>query len=119
MKQVKTEQGERYAVYPGEDERVMRVARKAIRGLCHYHQVMSPVSDRRVWADVLRYEIPQELLKEMEYHHREKGIVEYRYQVLNDPLIHSVWLLTFFERRTFIGMVSTSEDGFPEQDGWA
>jgi hypothetical protein len=114
MQSVETELGEQWAVYPGKDERVMRVVRKVIRGLCHYHRIMSPVSDQRVWADVLRYRVPPEFLSEMEYHHREKDIAEYRYQILDEPPIHSAWLITFFERRTFIGMVSTSKDGFSE-----
>jgi hypothetical protein len=118
MQRVETDIGERWAVYPGGDQRVMRVVRKVIRGLCHYHRIMSPVSDQRVWADVLSYRVPPEYLNEMEYHHREKDIAEYRYQILDEPPIHSAWLITFFERRAFIGMVSTSKDGFPEE-GWA
>ena len=31
--------------------------------------------------------------------------------------IHSAWLIMFFERRTSIGMVSTSRDGF-SGEGW-
>ena len=116
IQRVETEVGERWAVYPGRDERVMRIVRKVIRGLCHYHRIMSPVSDRRIWTDILRYRVPPEFLNEMEHHHREKDIAEYRYQILDEPPIHSAWLITFFERRTFIGMVSTSEDGFPEEE---
>jgi hypothetical protein len=118
MHRVETSAGERWAIYPGRDERVMRIVRKVIRGLCHYHGVMSPVSDERVWADVLKYVVPQEFLDQMEHHHREQDIARYRYQVLSEPPIHSVWLITFYERRTFIGMVSTLENGFPE-NGWA
>ena len=118
MHRVETSTGERWTIYPGRDKRVMRIVRKVIRGLCHYHGVMSPVSDERVWADVLKYKVPQEFLDQMEHHHREQDIAEYRYQVLNEPPIHSAWLITFYKRRTFIGMVSTSEDGFPE-NGWA
>lgn len=112
MKSVKMTDGEGYMIFPGEDERVMRVVRKIIRGLCHYHNVMSPVSDQRVWADVLKYVVPQEFLEQMNYHHREQDIVEYRYQVLNEGGINSVWLIAFFERVTFIGLVFTSESGF-------
>jgi hypothetical protein len=111
---VQTDEGHRHAVFPGEDDRVMRVLRKVIRGLCHYHRIMSPVSDRMVWTDVLKYRVPQEFRDRMLYDHREKDIVEYRYQVLDDPTIHSVWLITFFERCTFLGCVSTSEDLFPD-----
>ena len=106
--------GSRYIVYPGQDSKVMRIVRKIIRGLCHHHGIMSPVSDERVWADVLKYVVPPQFLKSMICEHREKDIFEYRYQVLKEAGIHSCWLLTFFERRTFIGMVSMSQDGFSE-----
>jgi hypothetical protein len=115
MRPVDTDDGQRYAVFPGEDTRVMRVIRKVIRGLCHYHQVMSPVPDRRVWSDVLKYRVPQEFYDQMQYHHREEDIAEYRYSVLDDRVIHSAWLLTFFKRCTFIGIVFTWEDGFAGQ----
>ena len=106
MKPVKVDDKERHKVFPGKDERVLRVVRKIIRGLCSHHSVASPVSDARVSADVLKYVVPQGLLDEMICHHREKDIVEYRYQVLNEDGINSVWLITFFERVTFIGFVS-------------
>jgi len=117
MHKVQTSTGERWAIYPASDESVMRIVRKVIRGLCHYHSVMSPVSDKRVWATVQRYQVPRAFLDEMEHHHREEDIAKYSYCVLNEPPIHSVWLITFYQRRTFIGMVSTLENGFPET-GW-
>lgn len=113
MKPIQTPEGQRFMIYPAKDERVMRVIRKIVRGLCHYHDVLSPVSDARVWADILKYVVPPAFLDEMTIHHREQDIVEYRYQVLNDEHFHSAWLLTFFERRTFIATVSKSENGFP------
>ena len=98
-------------MYPGQDDRVLRIAKKIIRGLCHFHGVMSAVSEKRVWADVLKYQIPEEFLSQMTYEHREQDIAEYRYQVLCESGIHSAWLITFFQRVTFVGIVSLSEDG--------
>lgn len=112
MKPVKVGDSEGHMIFPAEDERVMRVVRKIIRGLCYYHKVRSPVSDQRIWANVLKYVVPQGFLDQMSYHHREQDIVEYRYQVLNEEGVNSVWLITFFERVTFIGVVSMSESGF-------
>lgn len=114
MKPVGTSDDTRHKVFPGEDERVMRVVRKIVRGLCHHHSVMSPVSDKRVWVDVLKYAIPQEFLDQMNYHHRGREIVEYRYRILNECGINSVWLITFFESVPFIGLVSMSEEGFAQ-----
>jgi hypothetical protein len=109
MSPVETSGGIRHMVYPAQDERFMRVLRKVVRGLCHYHDVLSPVSDGRVSADVLKCIVPQEFLDEMEPYHREQDIFEYRFWVLNEPEVHSVWLLTFFERRKFIAWVSGAE----------
>jgi hypothetical protein len=108
----------RHKVYPGEDERVIRVVKKIIRGLCHHHHIMSAIPEKRVWVDVLKYQIPKEFLSVMAYEHREHDIAEYRYQVLQEYGIHSAWVITFFQRVTFIGIVSMSEDGLLlEEDG--
>jgi hypothetical protein len=109
---------ERNMVYPGQDDRVLRIVKKIIRGLCHYHGVMSAVSEKRVWADILKYQIQEEFLSEMAYEHREQDIAEYRYQILREYGIDSAWLITFFQRIAFVGMVSMSEDGsYPERTG--
>jgi hypothetical protein len=113
MKPVKMTDGSTgHMIFPGENGRVVRVVKKVIRGLCYHHNVMWPISDHHVWADVMKYVIPQEFLDQMEYHHREQDIAEYRYQVLNENEINSAWLITFFQRVTFIGLVSMSENGF-------
>ena len=107
LKTIKLADKENLMIFPGEDERVMRVIRKVIRGLCYYHKLMSPVSDDQVWADILKYKIPPELLNQLDCHHREQDIVEYRYQIMNEDGFNSAWYITFFERVTFIGLVST------------
>lgn len=108
---VEIEENARHKVYPGQDDRVLRIVKKIIRGLCHYHGVMSAVSEKLVWADVLKYQIPEEFLSQMAYEHREEDIAKYRYQVLSESGIHSAWLITFFQHVTFVGIVSLSEDG--------
>lgn len=106
MKSAQTQTGEREMVYPAEDERVLRVVRKVIRGLSHYHGLASPVPDSNVWVDVLRFRIPDYLLDKMEHHHREKDIAEYRFEITSDPPIVSTWAITFYERVTFVGMLT-------------
>jgi hypothetical protein len=100
----------RHKVYPGKDERVVRVVRKVIRGLCHYHGLATAVPDDAVFADVLAYEVPQAIAEELSLHHREMDIFNYRYSLIEDDLLHSGWLLTFFESRVFIGSVSPRKD---------
>lgn len=115
---VEIDGNDRHKVYPGQDDRVLRIVKKIIRGLCYHHGVMSAVSEKRVWADVLKYKIPEEFQSEMAYEHREQDIAEYRYQVLREYGVDSAWLITFFQRVTFVGTVSMSEDGsLPEKVG--
>lgn len=110
MVTVQMPEGERHMVYPGEDERVMRVVRKVIRGLCHHHKLLSPVSDDQVWADVQKFQIPPAFLPEMSDAHAEGDVIRYSFTVLDDEDIQSFWLLTFFERTPFFGVVYRSED---------
>ena len=112
MRTVKTDEGEGVAIYPGESEAVMRVVRKIIRGLSYHHELMWPVSDEKVWADVgeKRGATPGTVdklgfLDEMEYHHRDKKIVEWWYAVVDYKTAYSFWLIRFYERTTFVGGV--------------
>jgi hypothetical protein len=107
LEQVSVNGRDRFIVYPGEDERIVRIIRKIVRGLCHFHGVGTAVEEHRVWVDVLKHKVPDEFLKDMPLLHCEPDVFQYRYQVLNDGGIHSWWLLTFFERTTFIGTVAT------------
>ncbi len=115
MKPVQTPEGERHMVYPGQDARVMRIVRKVVRGLCHYHGLGSPVSDGRVSADVLKYMVPPEFLKQMDFHDRDPHVFEYGYAVLQEAGIESFWLLTFFELRTFLAWVDMEERKLPDR----
>ena len=110
----------RHMIYPGEDMRIIRIVKKVIRGLSHYHNVLSAVPESRVWADVMdvmKYQVPDDFLAQMIYAHREPDIAEYRYSVIEDVGIQSAWLVTFFERITFIGIVASSEGGLCEEAG--
>lgn len=109
--QMKPVEGNNYKIYPGQDDRVIRVVIKVIRGLCHHHRILTAVPETRVWANILKFQIQQNFLDEMKYDHREEDIVKYRFQVLNDYEhdIHSAWIITFLSRVTFIGTVSFSE----------
>ncbi|MDO9578815.1 MAG: hypothetical protein Q7J16_13110, partial [Candidatus Cloacimonadales bacterium] len=93
-----------FKVFPGNDKKVIRVMKKIIRGLCYEHYNKT-IPDNQVWTDILKYKIPEQFENELNYAHREKDIVEYRYNKIDDSEIHSVWFITFFERTTFIGIV--------------
>jgi hypothetical protein len=106
MKPIKHEEQDRHMVFPGNDQKVVRVCKKIVRGLCYHHNIEWPISEERVFVDVLKFEFPKKLLGEMEYHHRDQDIVEYRFKVVNAENIQSAWLITFFKTVTFIGLVS-------------
>lgn len=108
----KKESKDRYMVFPADDGRLMRVVKKAIRGLCAHHNIGSPVSEQRVWVDVLRYQILNEYFQSFKYHHREADIAEYWYSLVYEEGIESAWIIRFFETVVFIGLVSVSEQGF-------
>jgi hypothetical protein len=97
---------ERHLIYPGRDERTMRVIRKIVRGLCHHHRVATAVADARVQAQVLDPPPPPELLKQIELQHVERDIIEYWYDASGEhPAIRSMWFLRLFQRRHFFGVV--------------
>ncbi len=101
MVPIMTPEGERYMIYPAKDERVLRIVRKTVRGLCHHHGLLSPVKDEQVWADIQRFEVPTEFLAEMTSAHADEDVLQYRYGVVDEPEIHSSWLLNFYGRTPF------------------
>ncbi|WP_315745465.1 MULTISPECIES: hypothetical protein [unclassified Bradyrhizobium] len=102
---VETSGGPRHMIYPGRDERVLRIVKKVVRGLSYHHGLLSPVSDDQVFADIHRFVIPDAFLEEMTAAHAEADILEYRYAVIEVEDIHAVWLLTFYGRTPFLGLV--------------
>jgi hypothetical protein len=105
MKSIETGNGERHAVYLADDKQVIRIVKKVIRGLSHYHEIMTAVPEELVWADILRYQVPQDIAEGMHYCHRDPNIVEYKYQEVNVDEIGSVWVVTFFKAMSFVGII--------------
>ncbi|ESY79482.1 hypothetical protein X740_15760 [Mesorhizobium sp. LNHC221B00] len=96
----------RYMVYPGRDPRILGTLRKIIRGLSHYHGLRSAVADDEVLVDVLKVDFPEDLLQRLRSGHAEPDILDYRYGPIDDmPGMESAWLLRFYERTTFFGLV--------------
>ncbi|UFZ08076.1 hypothetical protein LQG66_18065 [Bradyrhizobium ontarionense] len=105
---VETAGGPRHIIYPGRDERVLRIVRKVVRGLCYHHGLLSPLSDDQVFADIHRFAMSPAFLEEMTAAHAEDDILEYRYAVIETEDIHSAWLLTFYGRTPFLGLAFRS-----------
>lgn len=98
---VTTPDGDRHMIFPARDERVLRIVRKTVRGLCHHHSLLSPVHDAQVIADIHRFAIPPEFLAEMTLGDTEGDVLEYRYGFVDEHDIHSGWLLTYYGRTPF------------------
>ena len=107
---VETPAGERHLIYPANDKRVLRIVRKIVRGLCHHHNLLSPVHDRQVFADIQRFAIPPEFLAEMTHCHAEEDVLQYQFGIVDVPEIHSGWRLNFFGRTPFFCIVFASVD---------
>jgi hypothetical protein len=105
----------RHKIYPAKDERVVRVMRKIVRGLCHHHELATAVTEKRIWVDVWRYPIQSEFYEAMTCDHREPDIVEYCYSTINSHEIETAWLITFFNVVPFIALVSIKENGFVDR----
>jgi hypothetical protein len=50
LEPVMVEGQNRHMIYPGRDERVMRIVKKIVRGLSHYHEIESALSEGRIRA---------------------------------------------------------------------
>jgi hypothetical protein len=106
---------ERKMIYPGEDERVIRIIKKIVRGLSHYHRVEDGIDDARIRADVLRYSVPGDLWSTGTFYKRGSDIFRYWYKRLDDDEkeLSSLWILTFFDRREFIAVVDAPNRTWP------
>jgi hypothetical protein len=113
MSPIEHETGDRYMIYPGRDPRVLRIVRKIVRGLSYRHGLRWPVSDDEVFVDVLKTQIPENLIESLEVAHAEPDILDYRYGRIEDtPGLESGWLLRFYERTVFIGIVFESVEAY-------
>jgi hypothetical protein len=107
MKPIMVEGGTRHKLFPGNDQRVIRVVKKIIRGLSYYHELGWPISDERVFADILKYPLPDGVEEQMENYHRDPDIVQYRFSIINQDDIYSAWIITFYKKVNFIGIVTS------------
>ena len=107
MEAVQTPRGERHKIYPASDPRFIRVLRKIVRGL-HYHELGRAVPDDMAGADLLRYEVPKEIIEAMHRYHFGRDVFEYQFETFDrfpDIPMSSGWLLTFFGSKKFSGWV--------------
>jgi len=102
---VKVEGEDRFVIFPGDDERVLRVVRKIVRGLAHHHKLDTAIPDDRVRAHTLIYPLPAGLFQPANFMGTDEDICQYCFEQWPDDDIASVWLLKFFEKRIFIACI--------------
>jgi hypothetical protein len=113
---VQVENVDRHMIYPGQDERVIRIIKKIVCGLSHHHGIESRIDPSRIFADVLRYTVPEELWLKGNFYECESDIFRYwfrRYEDASDKDLSSLWILTFFDWRTFIAVVDKADRPTP------
>jgi hypothetical protein len=103
---VRVEGQNRHMIYPGRDERVMRIVKKIVRGLSHYHKIQSALSEGRIRAEVLTDEIPVDFLASGNLYPHEPEILWYWHKKYDQEDLTSVWILTFFDRLKFVALVA-------------
>jgi len=109
---VEVENMARHMIYPGHDERVIRIVKKIVGGLSHFHGIESRVETSRIFADVLRYPVPEDLWNEGSFHERESDIFCYwfkKYEDADEKELSSLWILTFYDRRTFFAVADKAD----------
>lgn len=96
---------DRLRIYPGEDERFLRIAAKVIRGL-HFFHTSRVAEEDLVIVRMASKPVPEEVLLQTSPHTRGKDIIEYRFDAREgDPYFQSLWALTFYETIVFTGGV--------------
>lgn len=96
----------RSMVYPHRDPQVANVLRKIVRGLSSFHGLGDAVPDTHVRILPDLYELPQDFSSWLTHTHREEDVVTYSFGRGDIEGIRSFWRLTFFERYSFLGVVS-------------
>lgn len=100
---------QRLKIYPARDERVLGIVRKCVRGLAHHHRICTVLADRRVSADVQRFNLPTSLEGELQFRGDEPDVVQYAFVENPFEEIDSFWLIRFFRRTTFMATVSSAD----------
>lgn len=98
----KDESLDRYRVNAGES--VFRALNKIVRGLTHNH-FNEVIAERRVDVVVCPYQIPEGLIKDVDFIDVHPLVFRYWYVGYLEPDIHSMWLMKILQNRVFCAMV--------------
>ena len=108
MRPVTVDGQQRMELVPHQSFDVTFVLRKVIRGLSRHHNLRWPLSQTEVFVGPMNLDLPNALQNALENHVCHPAVFHYGF--CETPLedVHSVWRLTFYESRTFLGAIGTS-----------
>lgn len=108
MRPVTVDGQQRMEIVPHQSFDVAFVLRKIIRGLSCHHNLRWPISEMEVFVGPMNLDLPIELHDALEHHVCHPAVFHYGF--CETPLedVHSVWRLTFYRSRTFLGAIGTS-----------
>jgi hypothetical protein len=107
--QMQIEGQNRLVIYPGADGRVMRIIKKIVRGLSHYHEIETAIPEQRISVEICPVEdLFQEICGPGCFSGQYPGVFWYVNKQDHSTMFKNVWILTFFERLTFVALVTDS-----------
>jgi hypothetical protein len=106
---VQIEGEDRRIIFPEQDERVIRIIKKIVRGLSHFHGVESAVAENRILVRMHDAELSEGTLEPGDVSGSFPEIVRYSYKKDETTDSKPIWILTFFDRLTFVALVGTSK----------
>ena len=107
MQPVATRDGIRQRVVPHTYPSVIHVLTKVVRGLSRHHGLFSQIGEDHVAIMPMGADLPDDCQHMLEGYRPEPTVFEYAFGILDLEDIHSVWRLTFYETRMFLGMITT------------
>jgi hypothetical protein len=111
MQAVRTQDGIRQRVVPHQYPAVVHVLTKAVRGLCRHHGLFPLLDPGQVAIMPMGVDLPNDLQGLLEQYRCEPTVFKYAFGLLELEDIHSVWRLTFYETRMFLGVVTNVPQG--------
>ena len=118
MVPVETTDGPRHKIYPLRDERVTRILKRIVRGLCQWEEIGTKITNEQVFVTVEWFEVPPAFRDQFKRKSLGDDFCWYSYsdqRGQDGGEFHSVWEIEFYGRTRFFCIVSESLEAAPAQ----
>lgn len=95
----------REAVYPTKDPLCLMILRRIIRGLSHYHNLGTAISESSVEVGSMLWELPPAFEEEMSWYQLAPDFFTYGYCQIDDSEIRSFWQMNFSNHIKLFGII--------------